>query len=439
MTGCATVRVLLVEPDSAAAQLMCQAMNLREASFEIRHVTTLAEALQQLQAEPADVALVELNLSDVQGLGTLYALLKECPTLPIVVLTTMEVEDLAITAIQERAQDYLIKDSVNYAAVSRSIRYAIERKRIECELNSARQTAQAASAAKSEFLAHMSHELRSPLATILGYADNLLEPQLTRMEIQSAVETIRRNGLHLMEIVNDILDISKVETPRFEVERIVCSPAQLVADVAAMLDVRARAKGLELAVDWAPGVPATILSDPGRLKQILVNLVSNAIKFTKQGRVRIGVRLIEGEPAASASKLEIEVRDTGVGIAPDKQRTLFEAYRPSEAWTARQFGGTGLGLPVSRQLARRLGGDITVASIEGAGTRFAVSVETGPARWRAAAGHLSAARHHAAPRRGSAGSVVQRGVHPAGRRWPRQPAPHLAHPPQSRRVDRDRR
>jgi CheY-like chemotaxis protein len=125
-------------------------------------------------------------------------------------------------------------------------------------------------------------------------------------------------------------------------------------------------------------VPATILSDPGRLKQILVNLVSNAIKFTKQGRVRIGVRLIEGEPAASASKLEIEVRDTGVGIAPDKQRTLFEAYRPSEAWTARQFGGTGLGLPVSRQLARRLGGDITVASIEGAGTRFAVSVETGP-------------------------------------------------------------
>ena len=211
----------------------------------------MAEALQQLQAEPADVALVELNLSDEQGLGTLYALLKDHPTLPIVVLTTIEVEDLAITAIQERAQDYLIKDAVNYAAVSRSIRYAIERKRIECELNSARQTAQAASAAKSEFLAHMSHELRSPLATILGYADNLLEPQLTRMEIQSAVETIRRNGLHLMEIVNDILDISKVETPRFEVERIVCSPAQIVADVAAMLDVRARAKGLELAVDWA--------------------------------------------------------------------------------------------------------------------------------------------------------------------------------------------
>jgi signal transduction histidine kinase len=368
----------MVEPDASAAELMREAMTLREARFEIRHVTTLAEAHAQLQAESADVALVELNLPDVQGLATLYGLLKERPTLPIVVLSTIADEDLAITAIQERAQDYLIKDTVNYASVSRSIRYAIERKRIECELNTARQTAQSASAAKSEFLAHMSHELRSPLATILGYADNLLEPQLTRLEIQSAVETIRRNGLHLMEIVNDILDISKVETPRFDVERIVCSPAQIVADVATMLDVRARAKGLKLAVDWTPGVPATILSDPARLKQILVNLVSNAIKFTKTGEVRIGVRLIAGEHGTEAPKLEISVRDTGVGIAAGKLRMLFDAYRPAEAWTARQFGGTGLGLPVSRQLARRLGGNITVTSQPDEGSCFVVSVETGP-------------------------------------------------------------
>jgi signal transduction histidine kinase len=378
MTNSATVRVLLVEPDLAAAQLMREAMNRREARFEIRHVNTLAGALAELQLAPADVALVELNLSDEQGLGTLYGLVKEHPALPIVVLTTVADEDLAITAIQERAQDYLIKDSVHYAAVSRSIRYAIERKRIERELCAARQSAQVASTAKSEFLAHMSHELRSPLDTILGYADNLLEPQLTRLEIQSAVETIRRNGLHLMEIVNDILDISKIETPRFEVERIVCSPAQIVADVATMLEVRARAKGLSLAVDWAPGVPATILSDPSRLKQILVNLVSNGIKFTKQGEVRIGVRLVADQSPAGSPKLEITVRDTGVGIAPHKLRILFEAYRPSEAWTARQFGGTGLGLPVSRQLARRLGGDITVESTEGEGASFAVSVETGP-------------------------------------------------------------
>lgn len=383
MIGCATVRVLLVEPDEAAALLMREAMSLREARFEIRHARTLAEALAQIEAEPADVALVELNLPDEQGLGTLYALLKQHPALAIVVLSTIADEDLAISAIQERAQDYLLKDTVNYAAVSRSIRYAIERKRIECELNSARQTAQAASAAKSEFLAHMSHELRTPLSTILGYADNLLEPQLTRLEIQSAVETIRRNGIHLMEIVNDILDISKVESPRFEVERIVCSPAQIVSDVATMLEVRARAKGLTLAVDWNPDVPATILSDPGRLKQILVNLVSNGIKFTKEGEVRIGVRLVANDSvandsAAEPTRLEFCVRDTGAGIAPDKLRTLFEAYRPSEAWTARQFGGTGLGLPVSRQLARRLGGDITVQSCAGDGSRFFVTVETGP-------------------------------------------------------------
>jgi signal transduction histidine kinase len=378
MTDCATVRVLLVEPDQAAAQIMREAMKLRESWFDVRHVNTLAGAVAELKFQPADVALVELNLADEQGLGTLYGLLKQQPALPIVVLTTVADEDLAITAIQERAQDYLIKDAVHYAGISRSIRYAIERKRIERELNSARQSAQAASAAKSEFLAHMSHELRCPLDTILGYADNLLEPQLTRLEIQAAVETIRRNGLHLMEIVNDILDISKVETPRFEVERIVCSPAQIVADVATMLEVRARAKGLALAVDWTPGVPAMILSDPSRLKQILVNLVSNGIKFTNQGEVRIGVRLIADESSDAAPKLEITVRDTGCGIAPHKLRILFEAYRPSEAWTARQFGGTGLGLPVSRQLARRLGGDITAHSVEGEGTCLVVSVDTGP-------------------------------------------------------------
>jgi CheY-like chemotaxis protein len=125
-------------------------------------------------------------------------------------------------------------------------------------------------------------------------------------------------------------------------------------------------------------VPATILSDPGRLKQILVNLVSNAIKFTPDGEVRLGVGLLAEASANDSPRLQFTIRDSGVGIAPEKLATLFESYQPAEAWTARQFGGTGLGLPVSRQLARKLGGDITVDSQSGWGTTFTVTIETGP-------------------------------------------------------------
>jgi signal transduction histidine kinase len=366
---------VLVEPDAAAATLFIEALRLKAADLEISHVETLGDTLAVLKARPCDVALVELKLADSQGLATLTKLREANPAMPIVILTTIADEDVAITAIQQGAQDYLIKEAVHYALISRSIRYAIERKRIEVELQAAKATALAASAAKSEFLAHMSHEIRNPLTAIVNYAELLLEPEAPVEERHAAIDTIRRNGLHLLEVVNDVLDVSKIESRAFDIEPVECSPTQIVSEVLEMFQVRARAKGLELTVHWKPGVPAKIVSDPFRLKQILVNLISNAVKFTNRGHVRVEVSAIVSG-GWSGPELQIVVADTGVGIAEERCQRLFVGYRQSEAWIARQFGGTGLGLAISRELALKLGGDVKVQSALGTGSTFTMTVAT---------------------------------------------------------------
>ena len=379
------MHLLLIENDPSIASLLCEAAGMRRSDLSVCHVDCFEAGLEQLRANPADVVLVELNLPDEQGLCTLDRLRDEFPKLAIVVLTAVADEDMAITAIQSGAQDYLIKEAVSYALVSRTVRYAFERKQIEIELERAKEEALAASRAKSEFLAHMSHEIRSPLTAILGFSDNLLEPKLTPEEIIAAAETIKRNGQHLLEIVNDILDISKIESCRFEVDRLDCSPAQIILDVMEVLAPRARGKGLKLELDWTPGVPATIISDFVRLKQILLNLVSNAIKFTKEGEVRIGVQLIESLAAPgkernhpAEARLQFTVTDTGIGMTKDQQQGLFVAYQQGGSWISRTYGGTGLGLAISRELARKLGGDISVESSVGQGSKFTVCVQTGP-------------------------------------------------------------
>lgn len=374
------MQLLLIESDPWIASLLCEAASLKQGGLCVRHVDCFEAGLEHLRTLPVDVALVELNLPDEQGLRTLDRLQAEFPQLPIVILTFIADEDMAITAIQSGAQDYLIKEAVSYSLVSRTVRYAYERKQIELELERAKEEALAASRAKSEFLAHMSHEIRSPLTAILGFADNLLEPRVGPDEIVAAAETIKRNGQHLLEIVNDILDISKIESCRFEVDQIDCSPAQVILDVLEVLQPRARSKGLQLELDWVPGIPATITSDSVRLKQILLNLVSNAIKFTKQGEVRIQVKLIQVPHlnGLSEHRLQFTVTDSGIGMNREQVHNLFIAYQQGGSWVSRTYGGTGLGLAISRELARKLGGDILVESTPGQGSRFTVTVRTGP-------------------------------------------------------------
>jgi len=235
----------------------------------------------------------------------------------------------------------------------------------------ARRAAQEASRLKSEFLAHTSHEIRTPMTALVGYTELLGDPDLSPAERAEGLATVRRNGEHLMTIVNDILDLSKIESGRMTIERMACSPFALVAEVAAVLRPRAAHDGLDVEVGYRSPLPETIETDPTRLRQILLNLVGNAIKFTPRGSVRLEVGPVED------TRLCFEVIDTGIGLDAEQQARLFTAFSQADASTTRRFGGTGLGLAISKRLAGMLGGDLRVRSVPGEGSTFTLTIDVG--------------------------------------------------------------
>ncbi|QDS93245.1 Autoinducer 2 sensor kinase/phosphatase LuxQ [Roseimaritima multifibrata] len=239
----------------------------------------------------------------------------------------------------------------------------------------ARKKADAANRSKSEFLANMSHEIRTPMTAILGFAD-LLQDSVGHDENQYLIETIQENGRHLLQIINDILDLSKIESGKLQVSLLACSPSELVAEVAKLMRIRAQQKSLDLTTEIDSSVPTQIRSDALRIKQILINLVSNAIKFTDQGQVQI--RLF-GDP--KSHQLTFEVRDSGIGISASSLTELFQPFHQVDGSDTRSIGGTGLGLAISRRLAKRLQGRIEVSSELGAGSRFSLVLDLAPEDW----------------------------------------------------------
>ena len=235
--------------------------------------------------------------------------------------------------------------------------------------------AEAASRAKSEFLAHMSHEIRTPLNGILGFAELLRRGRGSAEQQAGYVQTISSSGRHLLSLIDDILDLSKIEAGRMEFEQIQASPHQVITEVLSVLRVRAQEKGLSLECQWTSGVPETILTDPARLRQLLMNLVGNAIKFTEHGSVVLQVTV---EPKSPEPRFVIEVRDTGIGIPEDRIDNIFVPFEQANKSITRRFGGTGLGLAIARCIARGLGGEITVESKPGEGSVFRVTLMTGP-------------------------------------------------------------
>jgi signal transduction histidine kinase/CheY-like chemotaxis protein len=243
------------------------------------------------------------------------------------------------------------------------------------ELRTAMQTAETANRAKSEFLANMSHEIRTPMTAIMGYAE-LLRDNALHADDAAAAETIRRNGEHLLEIINGILDLSKIEAGKLPLDRAACSPAAIVANVVSLMRVRADAKKLPLTVRCLGPIPETIHTDALRLRQILFNLLGNAIKFTESGGVQLLVRL--AQPAAAPPVLQFQVVDTGIGMNPGQVAALFQPFSQGDAAVNRRFGGTGLGLAISRRLAEMLGGTIAVESAPSQGSTFTLSIDPGP-------------------------------------------------------------
>ncbi|MGB7157196.1 MAG: ATP-binding protein, partial [Tepidisphaeraceae bacterium] len=254
------------------------------------------------------------------------------------------------------------------------------RKQIERDLHDAMAQAEAANRAKSAFVANMSHEIRTPMTAILGYADLLTRTEVAPAEREQCVQTICRNGRHLLSIINDILDVSKIEAGKMTVERIACVPHQIVSEIAALMSVRAADRNLKFNVHFTSAIPQTIKSDPTRLRQILMNLLGNALKFTETGGVRLLVSFVEPQRkdgATTAPTLRFDIVDTGVGMNAPQIASLFRPFMQADSSTTRKFGGTGLGLTISKRLAAMLGGDLTVHSIPGEGSTFSLTVATG--------------------------------------------------------------
>ncbi|MGI4846591.1 MAG: response regulator [Janthinobacterium lividum] len=269
------------------------------------------------------------------------------------------------------------RDKANGVFISLSDVTQIEQNKVE--LRGARDEAEAANRAKSEFLANMSHEIRTPMNAILGFTE-LLKRGYSKnpRDAEKFLDTIHSSGTHLLTLINDILDLSKVEAGQMEMELISCAPHRVVREVVEVLSSRAQDKGITLTIEVRGPIPATIQTDAGRLRQIVTNLVGNAIKFTERGSVRVALYLAAH---GDSSQFAIDVIDSGIGIAHDKLDSIFEAFVQADTSVTRRFGGTGLGLSISRRFARALGGDIVASSITGAaeqtGSTFALRIDTG--------------------------------------------------------------
>ena len=271
-------------------------------------------------------------------------------------------------------------------AMAHALASAVERQRIEEKLSDAKEAAEAASRAKSEFLANMSHEVRTPMNGILGMTELVLDSDLTS-EQRDSMHIVRTSAESLLTVINDVLDFSKIEAGKLELDEVTFPLRDFLDEVMQAFGLEAHRRGLELASDVKPSVPTACVGDPTRLRQVLNNLLGNALKFTERGEVVLEVNA--GEPSDDGKvMLHFAVRDTGIGIDPEKQKLIFDPFCQADSSTTRKYGGTGLGLTVSGRLVRMMGGELSVTSELGKGSRFSFTARLGIASATPAPGNL---------------------------------------------------
>jgi signal transduction histidine kinase len=360
--------LLLVEDNPGDARLLREMLNEQGSNYaQLMHVESMEAAENYLSKHAVDIILLDLGLPDAQGLEVVRRAYASAPHIPLVVLTGLDDESLALQTLQEGAQDYLIKDQIETRGLMRALHYAVERKIMESEIEHARDLALESVRLKSEFLANMKQEIYTPLNSVIATAGLLLNTELNAQQ-RRYVDTICVDTEDLLTIINDILDFSKIEAGKLNFENIDFDLHRMLEETIDFLEPLAQAKTIKIVSLVDTNVPPQLRGDPGRVRQLINYLLSNALKFTERGEVFIQVNLESETPTHVVMRFAIS--DTGIGIGEAEKRQLFQAFTQAGSASARKPGGMGLGLAISKQLVELMDGKIGVESTLEEGSTF---------------------------------------------------------------------
>lgn len=369
-------RLLLVEDDEDDYILTCDYLEqLGSHTFDVEWLSCPEEAVNVLSENKHDICLLDYRLGASDGLEVLKSAVANGFRGPIIMLTGQSDDTLDSAALDAGAVDYLVKNEMSSSRFARAIRYALARRDVEDE-RVERLKAEAENRSKDRFLAHLSHELRTPLSSILGYTELLMQSEKNQ-HAHNELGVIYRNGKHLLSLLNDVLDLSKIAADKLELNCCDVNLDSLMADVYTLMRVSAVDKGLSLRFESQQALPLIINTDATRLRQILINIINNAIKFTNQGEivVRAWTAWVN-----EREMLFFSIKDTGLGIAPEKQALIFKPFEQIADVESRDVGGAGLGLAICSELLTRMQGSIELESTQGVGSEFTLSIYPGNIR-----------------------------------------------------------